>query len=104
MKRGTTPTLLIKIGVEPDIIQEIIFLFKQKCSETAEATLTKVYPSEFVTYSDGVYHVRWTQEETRLFDEELLFYMDTRIVLTDGKIPETRIVTLKMNKTLFEED
>ena len=104
MKRGTTPTLPVRIKLKASDITSIEFLFKQIKAETAPETLKKTYPSEDVTFNDEyqIFEVAFTEEETRLFAEDKPFYMDTRIVLINGKIPETPIVTLKMHPTLFE--
>lgn len=104
MKRGTTPRLVAKVGVNHEYVDHIDFLFTQDCSEQCRTRINKTYPSDCVDYSNGAYHILFTESETRTFAEERLFYMDTRIVLKGGEIPETKIVTLKMNRTLFSEE
>ena len=51
MKRGTTPTLPVRIKLKESDITSIEFLFKQVKSETAPETLKKIYPSEDVSYN-----------------------------------------------------
>lgn len=104
MKRGTTPTLPVRVGVDSSDIETIEFLFKQEKSESAEEILLKEYPGDDVEYNDtyNVFEVAFSSDDTWLFAEDEPFYMDTRITLTSGKIPETPIVTLRMHPTLFE--
>ena len=104
MKRGTTPTLPVRLKINNADVASAIFLFKQEKSETAPAILTKTYPDD-VNYDElrSVYCVEFTEDETWLFTEDKPFFMDTKITLTNGKIPETPIVTLRMHPTLFAE-
>lgn len=106
MKRGTTPVLPVHFNINNDDVETIEFLFKQEKSESAPEILLKTYPSGDVEYkeSSNIYNVAFTSDETRLFAEDEPFYMDTRITMTGGSIPETNIVTLRMHPTLFAQD
>ena len=104
MKRGTTPTLKVKLIPLPEHIATVEFLFKQEPTETAPELLKKTYPSDDVTLVDGVYHLTFTAGETRRFQGDSRFYLDVRPRLLSGAIPETETVTLTMKSTLFEED
>lgn len=105
MKRGTTPTLPVRLKLRNSDIETIQFLFKQQKSETADEILMKEYPGEDVSYDDecGCYKISFSEADTRLFAEDEPFYMDTKIILVGGTIPETPIVTLRMHPTLFED-
>lgn len=104
MKRGTTPTLPVRLKCQNTDINSIEFLFKQQKSEFAPALLLKTYPDDGVNYDQETdcYNISFSEAETRLFAEDEPFYMDTRIILITGSIPETPIVTLRMHPTLFE--
>lgn len=106
MKRGTTPILPVRCNINNNDVETIEFLFKQEKSESAPNTLLKLYPSEEVEYKEScnVYNIAFTEDETRLFAEDEPFYMDTRITMVGGSIPETNIVTLRMHPTLFAQD
>ena len=104
MKRGTTPTLPVRLKLKITDIESIEFLFKQIKAESAPEILKKVYPGDDVEFNEdtGLFGIAFSEADTRLFAEDEPFYMDTRIVLVNGKIPETPIVTLRMHPTLFE--
>lgn len=106
MKRGTTPVLKVKIDrIQNSDIYKIEFLFKQVDSELAPEVIQKDYPGEDVSYDsqNDRYIINLTEEESRLFLEERFCYMDTRITLTNGKIPPTTIEKVMTHKTLFKE-
>ena len=104
MKRGTTPTLPVRLKLRASDIAQVDFLFKQIKSETAPEILLKTYPGEDVNYDTDhdIFEISFSEADTRLFTEDEPFYMDTKITLVNGKIPETPIVTLRMHPTLFE--
>lgn len=107
MKRGTTPTLNVTIDeLDNSDILGIIFLFKQIPKECAPEVLRKVYPGDAVAYDSehDRYLISLTEEESRLFLPDQLFYMDTKITLTNGKVPNTSIEQVLATKTLFGED
>lgn len=104
MKNGTTTTLPVRIKLNSEDIQSIVFLFKQEKSHLAPDILIKNYPGD-VTYNDEcqTFEIPFTEEDTWLFAENELFYMDIKITLISGAIPETPIVTLRMHPTLFSK-
>ena len=106
MKRGTTPTLPIKIKMPFENITRIEFIFKKDASEYANTLLHKIYdgniPVSEQNETDFVVDVKLTAEETmRLCVGEI--YMDTRIVLTGDFIPETKLAKINVNETLFRQ-
>lgn len=102
MKNGTTTTLPVRIKLNSEDIQSIVFLFKQEKSHLAPDILIKNYPGD-VTYNEEcqTFEIPFTEEDTWLFTEDEPFYMDSKITLANGEVPETAIVTLRMHPTLF---
>lgn len=105
IKRGTTPYLAVRVNIRNREISTIDFVFKQEMDEDAVALVEKSYPTD-VDYNGELdrYMVPLTEEETRRFLPNHAFYMDTRITLTNGLIPETEIKKLRMGGTLFPEE
>lgn len=105
VKRGTTPTLPIKINIEDmSQIASINFLFKQQMTDTGEPGVMKTYPSESVVYEGGIFYVEFTDEETREFRADSTIYLDVKPITTNGKILATKIVPINMYATLYPED
>ena len=105
-KRRTTSFLAVRFNkvVNADV-NNIDFIFRQERDEDSEPYLLKNYPRDVRYDRKGDrYIIPWTQQETAMFLEDHAFYMDTRVVLTGGEIPETNIVKLTMNATLFDTD
>ena len=89
-------------GIDLTTVSKIEFAFSQ---EIGQAPLKVAeYPganTELVT--DNMIGVIWTPEETALFKAGKPFYADTRITLSDSVYqPETPVLKLMMNPTLFE--
>lgn len=106
MKRGTTPTLPIKIKMPFSNVQSIEFIFKTDISEYANKLLYKKFegniPVKEQNDNDFVVELKLTADETmRLSVGDV--YMDTRIVLTGDIIPETQITKVNVNDTLFRK-
>ena len=105
IKRGTTPYLAVRFDLRNREISTIDFILKQEMDENADPLVVMTYPDD-VTY-DGQqdrYLVPLTEAQTRLFLPNHAFYMDTRITLTNGLIPETEIIKMRMGGTLIGED
>lgn len=107
-KQGTTPMIGVTLeGVdEKKGVASVEFIFKQKKKGAAEALVHKIYAGttgDSVVFENGNYYFSFAEAESRLFREEQLYYMDTRIVYTDGSIPQTDIVEFYSLTTLFEE-
>jgi len=106
-KRGTTPSLAVTLsGLDANkTVAAVEFLFKQKVSEDADALVVKQYTGaagDAVTYLDGVYYLVFTEAESRMFKPDNTYYMDTKVIYSDGSIPATGIVKLLSLPTLFE--
>lgn len=106
MKRGTTPTLPIKINMPFDNIKSIEFIFCKDKTEYSNTLLYKAFedniPVKEQRDNDFVVELSLTAEETmRLSAGDV--YMDTRIVLTGGLIPDTSIEKVNISDTLFRQ-
>lgn len=103
MKNGTTSILPVRFKkINSTDVESIVFLFKQEKSNSAPEVLVKNYPGE-VEYNEeyNTFEIPFSEADTWLFAEDELFYMDTKITLVSGSVPETTIVTLRMHPTLF---
>lgn len=90
-------------GIDWSKVSKIEFAFSQNIGETP--LKTAIYPnSGAVQVAENLVGVEWAAQETSLFEAGKPFYADTRITLSDSPYqPETLIVKLKMNPTLFED-
>lgn len=95
MKSGTTPTKKIKINVDPELIDTIIFTIKN-----GKGLLIKRYPDE-VTYKDTYYLLNFTQKETvRLRGFCLL---EAQINFSSGAVAKTEAEKFYVPDTLYTE-
>ena len=118
MKRRNPCTLSVRINNQTSYpIEKIEFIFKPYLTENVltDSTVKKVYTSSGsseVTLgdNDGLYIVPFTAEDTLKFEPGQTLYMDTRIKMIDKEngnkaiYPETGVVPLTMNGTLFEDN
>ena len=90
-------------GIDLSNVSKIEFAFSQNVGGTPLKVAE--YPSEGTQLiAENLIGIVWTKEETDLFEAGKWFYADTRITMKDSEYqPETPIVKLKMNPTLFEE-
>lgn len=107
MKQGTTPTLPIKIKVPFENVKRVEFIFKKNISKNSDILLYRVFegniPVEEPAADDHfIVKLALSDKETmRLSVGDI--YMDTRVTMLDGNIPETKIVKINISETLFEE-
>ena len=118
MKRRNPCTLSVRINNQTSYpIEKIEFIFKPYLTENVltDSTVKKVYTSSGsseVTLGDNndLYIVPFTAEDTLKFEPGQILYMDTRIKMIDTDngnkaiYPETGVVPLTMNGTLFEDN
>ena len=118
MKRRNPCTLSVRINNQTSYpIEKIEFIFKPYLTENVltDSTVKKVYTSSGsseVTLGDNndLYIVPFTAEDTLKFEPGQALYMDTRIKMIDTDngnkpiYPETGVVPLTMNGTLFEDN
>lgn len=106
MKRGTTPTLPIRINADIENIQIIEFIFSTKVKlgrEILRKKFEEPFPLDNDYADEGfVILVPFTASETMRFESEYAF-MDTRIVFNNGTIPQTEIKKINIKDTLFKE-
>ena len=118
MKRRNPCTLSVRINNQTSYpIETIEFIFKPYLTENVltDSTVKKIYTSSGsseVTLGDNndLYIVPFTAEDTLKFEPGQTLYMDTRIKMIDTDngnkpiYPETGVVPLTMNGTLFEDN
>ena len=104
MKQLTKNLLKINFkGIDLNTVSKVEFAFSQNVGEAPLKVET--YPGEnVVKLSDSSLGVVWTTADTALFEAGKPFYADTRITLVSSSYqPETPILKLRMNPTLFEK-
>lgn len=99
MKQGIKFLLRVDVGMNLSDIEKMEFIFKQ-----GDKKALFQYPSDSAKVIDeNTLGLLWTAEDTYQFKPEII-EMDTRITLKNSEYqPETEIVRVVMNKTLFEE-
>ena len=90
-------------GIDLTTVSKIEFAFSQNIGETPLKVAE--YPNNGAELIEGnLIGVVWTPEETALFKAGKPFFADTRITLNNSVYqPETPVLKLMMNATLFEE-
>jgi hypothetical protein len=103
MKQLTKNLLAIGLnGIDIADVAKIEFAFSQNIG-SSPLKLAEYPGDNTVDLGDNMIGVIWTPEETMLFEARKPFYADTRITMHDTEYqPETPIVKLQMNPTLFE--
>lgn len=111
VKRNTTPVLPIKVHVPLESIKRIEFLFKEEAIDKIPELVRKIYDIDEsgIPVKEGedtsksfTVLCELTARETMKFPPGDI-YMDTRLVLSNGSIPNTKIVRFNVNQTLFSE-
>lgn len=108
IKRNTTPTIPITIHMPFECIKKREFKFKDENSEIYPDLLHKSYEKENIKIKEKdekkfIMLVSFSTAETLKLPEGSVF-MDTRIVLEDGSVPETKIISIDVEKTFFGKD
>ena len=101
MKRGTTAVIPVKILLNHEDIKSVDFIIKEKKESKADTLISRNYPED-VVFNGEFYLLELTEEETTSLNAGVV-YLDTRIVTKEDKIPNTRIVTVRVDDTLFGE-
>lgn len=104
MKQLTNNMLkMVFAGIDLALVSKVEFAFSQEIGSPPMKTDT--YPGETTSLlEDNAIGVAWTPEETSRFVAGRHFYADARITLRSSPYqPETLIVKLMMNPTLFRE-
>jgi hypothetical protein len=89
-------------GIDISAVSKIEFAFSQEIGE--KPLKIAEYPNNNVEHiADNLLGIVWTAEDTKKFKAGEHFYCDTRITLSGSAYqPETPILKLRMNPTLFE--
>lgn len=103
MKQLTKNLLEMSLnGIDLADVAKIEFAFSQNIHSTP-LKIAEFPGDGVVDLGDNILGVIWTPEETMRFEAGKPFFADTRITLHDTEYqPETPIVRLQMNPTLFE--
>ena len=106
MKQGIGFTMPVKIDIDFNTVEKIEFVFKRQKNRMDDEMKTATYPGDVIRKEgENVVLIPWSREETYDFPTGTKFYMDTRITLKDSdESPETNIITLQMNPTLFNKE
>lgn len=107
IKAGTTFVLPVEIQDSKfSLISAIEFLFKQ--TENGETLKTAYWSRDGesrdaqLVEGENIIVVSFSREDSYLFQQNEMFFMDTRIHYTDSITnPYTPIVRVRMNQTLF---
>lgn len=105
MKQGTHFILPVEFDLDLDTVERIEFVFKQEKRLNSDIVKVNTYPDDCTRQENtNVILIPWTRDETFRFASGRLLYMDTRITLRNSdNQPETEILPIKMNPTLFRE-
>lgn len=105
MKQGTHFILPVEFDLDLDTVEQIEFVFKQEKRLNSDIVKVNTYPYDCTRQENtNVILIPWTRDETFRFVSGRLLYMDTRITLRNSdNQPETEILPIKMNPTLFRE-
>lgn len=99
MKQGINFLLPVEIGMDLEPVEKIEFILRQE-----DVEMQFEYPSDKCIREGNVINLIFMQSDTWQFKTDVPCYLDTRITLTDSIYqPETELVKLRMNKTLFKE-
>lgn len=104
MKQLTKNLLKLNFtGIDWSEVSKIEFAFSQNIGE-APLKVAEYPNTDTELIADNLVGVAWTPEDTALFKAGKPFYADTRITMKNSTYqPETLIVKLMMNPTLFED-
>lgn len=101
MKQGLNCVLPVEIEyTRIDDAKHVDFIFTQGTA----ARLLFHYPSSKVKKQGNKFLLRWTYEETYMFDPRKHVHLDTRITMKDSDFnPQTKIACFRMSPTLFTQ-
>ena len=93
MKQGTTPTKKIKLDIDNDLIESVVFTIK-----SGNRLLIKCYPGE-VVYEDGFYLLNLTQRETEKL--QYFCFLEAQVNFLDGAVAKSNIEKFTVECTLY---
>jgi len=110
MKGGLNQSIGVTFdSIDASDIRKVKFIFRQVKNMNGAIKKEEEYDasdeSSSVELIDGMFIVPFSLEDSYLFRQNTPFYMDTKIFLNDtDNNPETEIVELYMNQTLFRKE
>ena len=110
MKSGLTQHIGVTFdSINVSDINKVKFMFRQIKNMNGLVKKEEVYDpsdeSSSVELIDEMFIVPFSLDDSYLFRQNAPFYMDTKIFLNDTEDnPETEIVELYMNQTLFRKE
>lgn len=103
IKPGTTPTIRVSHDLDIATVEKAEFLIKQTPTRRSAALCVKTYPAD-VTEADGVFYIPLTADETLQLEQDKEFYIDPRVTLVGGVIPNTPVMELRASNTLWGDE
>lgn len=108
IKRNTTPTIDITINLPFENVQKIEFIFKEKNNKDAPILLYKTFSKDTLNLKEGDKSKKFTVLVDLTCEDTLKLpagkiYVDSRVTLTNGKVPNTKITSSYVSETFFEE-
>ena len=102
MKRGTTPTLEIKLELNATDVTEVYFTFKEKVEDSDEFLLQKKYPKD-ASYDEEneVFLLPLTQEDTLALTDT--YFLEAEVVIGGKSVIKSDIGKEIMQPTLYTE-
>ena len=97
MFKGTTPTHTFNVDVETSLIQTVKITYTQK------DRVVLVKRTDECTIGDGVITTRLTQEDTFLFEEDVLVTVQVRLLTFDGDALASAPMMMSVGKCLDDE-
>lgn len=97
MRKGTTPTLTFTIPLDPSQIDKVRIVF----AENNTPVICKTEEDCSIDGNDLI--LRFTQEETFLFQCDHNYQVQMRIKLINGEVLATEIMRLPVERCLDEE-
>jgi hypothetical protein len=97
MIRGTTPTHVFKIPIDPSMVASVRVVYAQD-----DAVIVKKCTDD-CTFDGNIISVTLTQEDTLLFDCKKCVQIQIRVLTIEGESLSTRPMSLTVEKCLDGE-
>lgn len=107
IKRNTTPTIPITIKLPFENVQKIEFIFKAENDKDVPILLYKTFSKDTLNLKDGDENQKFTVLVDLSCEDTLKLpagkiYVDSRVTLTNGKVPNTKITSCYVSDTFFQ--
>lgn len=97
MFKGTTPTHIFNVSIDTSLIKEVKITYSQRDKEIL------VKRTEDCTIGDGAISTRLSQEDTFLFEGNMLVTIQLRVLTTSGDALITEPIMMGVGKCLDDE-